>query len=83
MSASDFESWAETLEVMSDFPDIKEDCEKAHEDLKLGKLVYLENIPGYVSKPKTRKKYGLSRSVVKTRRKRVGKNARATALKDR
>lgn len=36
MSAEEFESWAETLEVMKDFPDLKKDIVEAERDYKSG-----------------------------------------------
>lgn len=36
MSAVEFESWQETLEVMQDIPDLKKDIEKVARDLKNG-----------------------------------------------
>lgn len=37
MSAEEFASWQETLEVMSDFPDLKDDIAEVESDLKSGK----------------------------------------------
>jgi prevent-host-death family protein len=34
MSADEFESWMETLEVVKDFPDLKKDINKFENDLK-------------------------------------------------
>ncbi|HLD60740.1 MAG TPA: type II toxin-antitoxin system Phd/YefM family antitoxin [Patescibacteria group bacterium] len=36
MSATEFESWAETLEVMKDFPDLKKDIAEAERDYASG-----------------------------------------------
>lgn len=44
MSAEEFESWEETLEVMRDFPDLKKDIEEAERDYKSGKCVPLEDV---------------------------------------
>ena len=34
MSAEEFESWMETLEVLKDFPDLKKDLDDFKKDLK-------------------------------------------------
>lgn len=34
ISADEFESWMETLEVLKDFPDLKKDINKFEEDVK-------------------------------------------------
>lgn len=36
MSAEEFESWAETLEVITDFPDLKKDIKVAEKEYKNG-----------------------------------------------
>lgn len=38
MSAEEFASWQETLEVINDFPDLKDDIAKVESDLKSGKV---------------------------------------------
>lgn len=38
MSAEEFASWQETLEVMNDFPDLKDDIIEVENDLKSGKV---------------------------------------------
>lgn len=38
MSAEEFASWQETLEVMNDFPDLKDDITEVKNDLKSGKV---------------------------------------------
>ena len=38
MSAEEFASWQETLEVMNDFPDLKDDIVEVEDDLKSGKV---------------------------------------------
>lgn len=66
MSAEEFESWRETLEVMRDFPDLKQDIEEAERDYKSGKYrTYntLEKIleqEGFFIHDKSNKKYGVS-----------------------
>ncbi|MBI4407116.1 MAG: type II toxin-antitoxin system Phd/YefM family antitoxin [Candidatus Kerfeldbacteria bacterium] len=37
MSAEEFESWAETLEVMRDFPNLSEDLKEIERDIRSGK----------------------------------------------
>jgi prevent-host-death family protein len=37
MSAEEFESWAETLEVMRDFPNLDQDIKAVEADMKSGK----------------------------------------------
>ena len=44
LSAEDYDSWVETLEVMRDFPDLVEDIKEAEEEYQHGKLVSLEDI---------------------------------------
>jgi len=43
MSAEEFESWAETLEVMIDFPNLKNDIAVAEEDYKKGDYKTLDD----------------------------------------
>ncbi len=43
MSAVEFESWAETLEVMSDFPNLKKDIVKAKKEYKGGDYKTLDD----------------------------------------
>ena len=64
MSAEEFESWQETLEVMKDFPDLKKDLQKAHEEYASGDYVTLDNLlveEGYVLADKSKKKYAVRR----------------------
>ena len=47
MSAEEFESWQETLEVMKDFPDLDKDIEETESAIKSGeykKWITLEEI---------------------------------------
>lgn len=62
MSAEEFESWQETLEVMKDFPDLKKDIREAEENFKNGDYVTLETYlsrQGYVLSD-NKKSYGVS-----------------------
>ena len=63
MSAEEFESWQETLEVMREFPDIEKDIKKAEKEYKRGDYITLEELlakEGYILKDKGKKKYGVS-----------------------
>jgi len=42
LSAEEFESWVETLEVMQDFPDLKKDIREAKANYKSGNYITLE-----------------------------------------
>lgn len=81
MSAEEFESWQETLEVMREFPDLKKDVEKAERDFKSGaykKYPTLEEILteyGFVVADKSEIKY-VGGKVGKKGKKRPGKNSR-------
>jgi len=44
MSADEFESWQETLEVIRDFPDLDKDIEKAEREYKRGSRLLLEDV---------------------------------------
>ena len=44
MSADEFESWMETLEVMHEFPNILEDMKEADEDYKHGRVISLDDL---------------------------------------
>jgi prevent-host-death family protein len=63
MSAHEFESWQETLEVMREFPEIEQDLKKTEEEYKEGKYITLEELlakEGYILRDKSKKKYGVS-----------------------
>ena len=63
MSAEEFESWQETLEVMKEFPNLDKDIKKAEEEYRKGDYITLEELlekEGYVLRDKTKKKYGVS-----------------------
>ena len=63
MSAEEFESWQETLEVMKEFPNLDKDIKRAEEEYKKGEYVTLEELlekEGYILRDKTKKKYGVS-----------------------
>lgn len=60
MSAEEFESWQETLEVMRDFPNLRKDIEEARRDYKKGNYITLEELlaeEGFVLADKKNKGY--------------------------
>jgi len=65
MSAEEFESWQETLEVMHDFPDLDKDIKEVDRAIKTGeykKWATLDDLMakyGYVLADKGKKKYGM------------------------
>jgi len=69
MSAEDFESWQETLEVYKDFPDLDKDIKEARRDYKKGNYITLDYLLAkeslksntkIISKKITPKEYGVS-----------------------
>lgn len=44
MSAEEFESWEETLEVMRDFPDLEKEVKKAEQDYKKRNYITLDKL---------------------------------------
>ncbi|MDP2638766.1 MAG: type II toxin-antitoxin system Phd/YefM family antitoxin [Candidatus Azambacteria bacterium] len=66
MSAEEFESWKETLEVMEEFPDLKKDVKEAERAFKSGEYkswITLEELlskEGFQVADKSSKKYGVS-----------------------
>ena len=80
MSAQEFESWVETLEVMRDFPTIAKDAAEARRDFKSGKwkkYTSLESIlekEGLISNKVPKRTYGVSRPAQTKRRKSISKN---------
>ncbi len=72
MSAEEFDSWQETIEVMHDFPDLGKDIEKAEREYKKGNYLTLEDIlaqEGFVLAAKT-KKTNVSRHFIEKRQRR-------------
>ena len=62
MSAEEYESLIETIEVMQDFPDLENDIKKAHEEIARGEYVTLEELMAehaYAVAEKPKKKYGV------------------------
>jgi len=66
MSAEEFESWMETLEVAQDFPDLKKDLAETEKAIKTGaykKWISLDQLlarEGFVLADKSKKKYAVS-----------------------
>ncbi len=81
MSAEEFESWAETLEVMKDFPDLKKDVKEARKDFASGrykKYTTLEEIlkkEGYVMAHQPNADHEISSQSKTTGRKRTRKTS--------
>ena len=82
MSAEDFESLQETLEVLSVFPDLDKDLEELHQDMKSGaykNYATLEEIlakDGYVLAEKAKNNYDVSGKAAAKSPKTSGKNSR-------
>ena len=57
MSAEEFESWAETLEVAREFPDLKKDIKEMDRDIKSGAYKRYITLDEFVAK---NSKYGVS-----------------------
>ncbi len=81
MSAEEFESWRETLEIMEDCPDLYNDVKEIERDLKMGKYktyITLEELlaqRGYIVADKAKKKYGVSHKGQTASRKGVKKTS--------
>lgn len=68
MSAGDFDSWAETIEVMREFPDLDKDIKDAERDYKKGNYITLDELlkkEGYVLADKGKRKYGVQNRFTK------------------
>jgi len=69
LSADEFESWQETLEVIKDFPDLEKDIKELNRDIKSGaykKYTSLEDIlakEGFLIADKSAKRYEVSRKI--------------------
>lgn len=67
LSAEEYDSWVETIEVMREIPDLAKDIRKAEEEYRRGQLISLDDI--------LKKRNGqLSRQTKPRRRKAAGKN---------
>ena len=63
MSAEEFESWMETLDVMREIPGLKKDIAEAHREYKSGEYKSLDALlkeEGYIVSDKSEKKYAVS-----------------------
>ena len=82
ISADEFESWQETLDILQQFPDLPKDIAKVDEDIKTGaykNYITLEELlakEGYVLKEKAKNKYEISNKVGSKSSKRAGKTSR-------
>ena len=77
MSADEFESWKETMEVMKIFPDLKKDIAEAERDYKKGDFITLEQLlakDGFVLAEKSVKKYAVRSNFAKKSPKGPAKN---------
>ncbi len=77
MSADEFESWQETMEVMREFPNLEKDIEEAEKEYKRGEYTTLDELlakEGYILADKGSKKYGISTRHTKKSAKRHRKN---------
>jgi len=81
ISADEFESWQETLEVIKDFPDLDKTIKEVDRDVRTGeykKYPTLEKVLvdyGFVLADKSKTKYGISNKVRAKGKKRTGKNS--------
>jgi len=68
MSLEEFESWKETVEVLTEFPDLKKDMEEAEKAVKTGEYKNWTNVEdllgreGFVFHDKSSNKYEVSSS---------------------
>ena len=71
LSAAEFESLVETVEILRSFPDLEDDIKKAEKEYKNGNIKTLDELlakEGYVKITGNKKKHGLqSRSTPKNR----------------
>lgn len=76
LSAEEYESWQETIEVMREFPNLKKDMEQVEKDIKSGdykKYPTLEEVlmeHGYMLADKARKNYHVADKIRKKSKKR-------------
>lgn len=77
MSAEEFESWQETMEVMREFPDLDKDIKGVDRAVKTGeykKWATLDDIMakyGYIAADKGKHKYGVGNKIRKKSAKRI------------
>lgn len=76
ISAEEFDSWKETLEVMKEFPDLKKNLEKVEKDIESGNYRQYRTLEevlsdyGYLLADKAKKKYAVATKTRKKSRKR-------------
>jgi len=81
LSAEEFESWQETLEVMKEFPNLEKDIKRADHDVKSGaykEYATMEEIMakyGFILADKSKVKYGISSKNRSTSHKRLRKTS--------
>lgn len=76
MSAEEFESWKETIEVLHDFPNLRDDIAQAEKEYSSGDYVTIDDLlaqEGYILMEK-QGKYGVRSHSSKKVAKRVRKN---------
>jgi prevent-host-death family protein len=79
MSAEEFESWKETLNVQAMFPNLIADAESARQSYRMGDYITLADIlvkEGFVLADKSKQKYGVSNRTRTPRPKRPGTSGR-------
>ncbi|MBI4992761.1 MAG: type II toxin-antitoxin system Phd/YefM family antitoxin [Candidatus Magasanikbacteria bacterium] len=77
MSAEEFESWRETLEIRRAFPNLREDAALARRDYKKGNYITLEDLlakEGFVLAKGVHKNYAVPNNNTKKSSKRYCKN---------
>lgn len=62
MSAEEFTSWAETIDILTEFPDIKKDLARAEVEARRGETVSLEEIKRLYAVPRRTLKGGAKKS---------------------
>jgi prevent-host-death family protein len=71
LSAEEFESWQETLEVMREIPDLEERIKKAEKEFERGDYITLGELlakQGYILADKGKNKYGGEKNEISTNR---------------
>jgi len=73
MSAEEFDSWRETMEVTREFPNLDKDIKEARKDYKSGNYITLDELlkkEGYILADKGKEKYGVQNRITKKSSKR-------------
>ena len=63
MSAEQFDSWQETMEIMREFPNLDKDIEQAMKEYKEGDFITLDELMAkecFIVADKSKRKYGTS-----------------------